>query len=268
MNSIRFALFFVSLSVGVAVAGGLPKGSTFDQLSTDAMNGDAIAELDLGIYYMPSGEDKGNLSEGFKWISKSAKDGESHAQEMLGMFYEHGTGGMVEKDNNKAAYWYLRAAKQGDEQAQLDIGWMCFNGEGVIKDYVEAYKWFNIASTSTLKPPTREQLGNIDEESITNLLQSISDKAKEDRDVIAPLMTPEQIAEAQRRSAEFVPQKEKTDSTPKSSPGIPYATGTGFFITDDGYLISNYHVVGGGQGVFAHRHGLNRRHSGEGGCCE
>jgi S1-C subfamily serine protease len=58
-------------------------------------------------------------------------------------------------------------------------------------------------------------------------------------------MTPDQIAEAQRRSAAFVPRKETrgSSSNNSTSPANPTATGTGFFITDDGYLISNYHVV-------------------------
>jgi len=55
-------------------------------------------------------------------------------------------------------------------------------------------------------------------------------------------MTPDQIAEAQLLSREFRPRKE-TSSDNSISSGNPTATGTGFFITDDGYLISNYHVV-------------------------
>ena len=60
-------------------------------------------------------------------------------------------------------------------------------------------------------------------------------------------MTREQIAEAQRRSSAFVPGKESSASKVNSDLPIandsPTATGSGFFITDDGYLISNYHVV-------------------------
>jgi len=44
-----------------------------------------------------------------------------------------------------------------------------------------------------------------------------------------------------------VPRKPTLGSNPNSSSTAatesPVATGTGFFITDDGYLISNYHVV-------------------------
>jgi S1-C subfamily serine protease len=94
----------------------------------------------------------------------------------------------------------------------------------VPKDYVEAYKWFNLCAAQ----------GHL------NAAQSV-------RDSIAEQMTPEQIAEAQRRSAAFVPRKEtlgsnSTSSSPDTADS-PTATGTGFFITDDGYLISNYHVV-------------------------
>ncbi len=63
-------------------------------------------------------------------------------------------------------------------------------------------------------------------------------------------ITSEEIAEAQRLSDAFVPRKEATSKfTPPRPDEIiatsdnPTATGTGFFITDDGYLISNYHVV-------------------------
>ncbi len=66
-------------------------------------------------------------------------------------------------------------------------------------------------------------------------------------------MTPEQIAKAQQLVREFKPRK-----TPESGPSVsgndivnsqPSATGTGFFITDDGYLFTNNHVVKDGAQI-------------------
>jgi len=56
-----------------------------------------------------------------------------------------------------------------------------------------------------------------------------------------------QIAEAQRLSTEFIPKNKRAKMDLKLTlPNFddsPKIFGTGFFITDDGYLISNYHVV-------------------------
>jgi S1-C subfamily serine protease len=58
-------------------------------------------------------------------------------------------------------------------------------------------------------------------------------------------MTSEQIAEGQQLARQFIPRSETLVSTfaNSASPANPTFTGTGFFITDDGYLISNNHVV-------------------------
>ena len=64
-------------------------------------------------------------------------------------------------------------------QAQFNLGLMYFNGEGVLEDYVQAYAWFNIAATQGDEP------------------------ARKAKPLLAQMMTPSQIAEAQELSKEL-----------------------------------------------------------------
>lgn len=70
-----------------------------------------------------------------------------------------------------------------------------------------------------------------------------------DRDILAPQMTPQQISEAQSRSAAFVPKKSggKSEVSPSlNTKDIPRkGSGTGFFITTNGYFITARHVIAG-----------------------
>lgn len=58
-------------------------------------------------------------------------------------YYE---GEVVEKDFEKAAKWFRKAADAGNAIAQYNLGNLYYNGEGVEKDFVEAAKWFRLAA--------------------------------------------------------------------------------------------------------------------------
>ncbi len=245
MKANHLALLFLFLVLGMAAAQETnwpPQtlgGMTFGQAKAKAEKGDAQAQDYLGLFCtFPGGAT--NWLEAVKWFRKAAEQGNAHAQQMLGMVYRYGTAGAVGKDNNEAAVWYLRAAKQGDDQSQMELAEMYEDGDGVIQDYIEAYKWLNLAATSTFKPPATD-VGALPPDE-REAMRPMAEKAKEARDKLAQIMTPDQIAEAQRRSAEFVPRSEMPSNN-STSPDNPFATGTGFFITDDGYLISNYYMV-------------------------
>ena len=108
-----------------------------------------------------------------------AKDGDAEAQYNLGNLYRVGHG-FTENDKT-AVKWYTFAAKQGHSSAQYFLGWMYADGEGVIQDNVRAHMWLNIAASSG-------ECGS----------------ATENRDRIAKGMTPADISTAQKRARQWI----------------------------------------------------------------
>ena len=188
-----------------------------------AQQGNVDAQAHLGLIKLLFKQD---YAEAEKWLRKAADKDNAGAEYLLGTMYSEGWG--MEKDYVEAAKWIQRCAEQGHGEAQTDIGVMYFEGQGVEKDYAEAYAWWNLAAKSS------------------------TDAARK-RAILEERMTPAQIAEAQKRTKELRvlvearSKKEQSQTDPfsiaQARKSDPTATGTGFFITDDGYLISNYHVV-------------------------
>jgi hypothetical protein len=87
----------------------------------------------------------------------------------------------VIEDDVEAAKWFRRAAEQGHRLAESCLGRIYATGIGVPQDYVEAYKWYNLAAVGYLP-------------------------ALQGRNRVAQQMTPDQIAEAQELSHEFKPR--------------------------------------------------------------
>ena len=116
-------------------------------------------------------------------LVKNAQNGSALAQFNLGNAYDYGEG--VEQDFVEAVKWWRLAAEQGYAAAQNNLGSAYYTGKGTIKDLVYSYMWYNIAASLGWTPA-----GTV-------------------RDWIAPEMTPEQIAEAQKLARECVRKEYK-----------------------------------------------------------
>ncbi len=92
------------------------------------------------------------------------------------------------KDYAAALAMIQPLAQKGEAWAQNTLGLMYFSGEGVPQDYVQAHKWYNLAAS---RFSAGEKIGR--------------DKAIANRNRVAELMTPEQIAEAQKLASEWKP---------------------------------------------------------------
>lgn len=141
-----------------------------------AAQGNAKAQVILGVIYTSGQGVVQDYAEAVKWFRLAAAQGDATAQSSLGVTYVTGRG--VVQDYAEAAKWYGLAAVQGNALAQFNLGVRYFTGQGVIQDYVNAHMWFNIAS-----------------------VRGDSDAIKA-RDLVASKMTPQQIAEAQKRASE------------------------------------------------------------------
>jgi S1-C subfamily serine protease len=176
-----------------------------------------------------------NYTEAANWYRKAAEQGNSRAQSMLGYFYSQGIG--VPRDYNQAVIFCQRAAKQGNAFGEALLGECYGEGTGVPINDIEAYKWISLSLAHELRTDISD----------STLADSFRNIVTSWFNTLQVRMSREEIVEAQRLAAAFVPQKESQDAKPNTEDVTttfsPTATGTGFFITGDGYLISNYHVV-------------------------
>ena len=103
-----------------------------------------------------------------------AEQGDDGAQVNLGFMYSNGYG--VSQDHKEAIKWYRRAAEQGNDRAQYNLGLIYDGGYGVPQDYVQAHMWYNLAGAEV---------------------------AVSYRDFVAQEMTPAQVAQAEKLAREW-----------------------------------------------------------------
>ena len=85
-----------------------------------------------------------NYVEAVKNFLKAAEQGNAEAQYVLGFCYEMGQG--VSQDYEEAVRWYRLAAEQGNVDAKWQLGCCYERGYGVPKDIDEALKWYRLAA--------------------------------------------------------------------------------------------------------------------------
>ena len=78
------------------------------------------------------------------WYELAAKAGFAEAQRDLGYSYFYGQG--VTKDEKKAVYWYKKAAVMNDEKALYNLGLCYKHGDGVAQSNRWAKYYFDKAS--------------------------------------------------------------------------------------------------------------------------
>jgi TPR repeat protein len=160
-----------------------PGRELLNSLLVRAAKGDAGTQLKLGVMYEKGWGVKQNHAYSAHWYRQAAEQGNAEAQSFLGLMYEEGKG--VARDHAEAVRWFRKAAEQGYTSAQSMLGIMCYERQDAPCDYVEAYMWTNLAASRASGDDRK--------------------RAAQLRDRLATIMTPQQIAEAQRRAREWKP---------------------------------------------------------------
>ena len=169
---------------------------SLEALRKGAEQGDAVAQVKLGVGYELGEGVPQDYAEAVRWYRKAAEQGAAPAQFNLGRMYNSGQG--VPQDYAEAALWYRKAAEQGHARAQFLLGTMYGLGKGVPRDYVQAHKWLNLAA-SLASGEAQTEMTKV-------------------RDIFAGKMTAQQMAEAQRLAREW---KTKSDEDSSGSPQQP-----------------------------------------------
>jgi hypothetical protein len=114
------------------------------QLKTQAAQGKASAQNQLGQRYDSGRGVPQDYATARGWYEKAAAQGHAWAQNQLGQLYADGRG--VPQDYKKARQWWEQAAAQGVSQAQYNLGQLHANGRGVPQDYATARGWYEKAA--------------------------------------------------------------------------------------------------------------------------
>ena len=81
-----------------------------------------------------------NLKKGFELELRAAKQGELEAQFSVGVCLSRGEG--ITVDDKEAFHWYLRAAKRGHPDAAHNVAHFYEMGRGIRKNKRKAHLWY------------------------------------------------------------------------------------------------------------------------------
>jgi hypothetical protein len=154
----------------------------FSQLYAKAKSGDPISQYKVGVIYQNglAGQRRDD-AEATRWFQLSAVKGLAEAQAQYAFMIGnklHGRG-----DYEGGFFYTELSANQGYDYGMGQLGYYYFHGQGVTKDYAQAYKWLVLAAA------TGDGTGDV-------LLKELK-----------PLITLEELREGQLLAAGFKPHR-------------------------------------------------------------
>jgi TPR repeat protein len=178
-----------------------PSSSPVDNSLTHkrASQGDAEAQLQLGLRYAEGDGVIKNSKEAAKWFELAARQGQTEAQYRYGLALMQGRG--VVQDYQAAFSWIEKPAQRGYAKAQYSLAELYRYGTGTPADKARAYLWYNLAAA-----------------------QGVEAAAKA-RDQIVLQLKPDQVAAMQAEARRISRTAySSAPATAQAAPAVPPAT--------------------------------------------
>ena len=156
----------------------------FKSHSILAKQGNAAAQFEVGkMYYKGIGVEK-NPNTAIKWLKLCSENRNSEASMFLSMIYSSGLG--ITRNYKESKKWLKLSANMGNVKAQFTLGGhYLYGGEGFLKDFVLAHKWYNVAMANG-------------DRMARHFIEHLE----------GGIMQPHQVAEAQRLAREWMQEHE------------------------------------------------------------
>lgn len=104
----------------------------------------------MGVRYLLGRGVEQSNEKAFYYFNKAAEEGDPFAQNELAYMYAAGKG--TSRNYAKALSWYEKAALQGLASAQYNVGLFYLHGLGVRADKKQAREWFQKSAAHGFEP--------------------------------------------------------------------------------------------------------------------
>jgi uncharacterized protein len=178
----------------------------------------------------------GDYATALREVRPLAEQGDAESQYNLGVMYHKGKG--VPQDYKTAVKWYRLAAKQGNIGAQYNLGGMYHKGKGVPQDYKTAVKWYRLAAKQG-NVRAQSKLDQL-ERRIAEQKSSPPSKSAAEKEIERLRRENARLKKQNQSKPKQVAKKPPPKKAPPPSSG---STGSGFFVSKLGHIVTNEHVV-------------------------
>jgi uncharacterized protein len=230
------------------------KGGALIREAADA--GIASAQLNMGVLLERGrGGFAKDEATAFLWLKAAADQHYVRSYALVGSAYDRGLG--VERDPAQAVAWWQKGAEAGDRASRYHLARAYLEGKGGLGRDVKAAIELLAQSANQRFAPAQAMLGAVYEKGIGvpvdyvlahmwfNLARAQGlTAARKKMDALEEKMTPEQIADAQRRAREWRPQ-----IVASMSASARKISGSGFVVSPEGHVVTNHHVVEGCRSI-------------------